>query len=316
MKVSDRCTILRKGKWIATVNTADTDPGKLAEMMVGHHVSFGVDKTPAKPKEDVLTVSGLSVKNPVSKRLSVKDVSFHVRSGEIVTIAGIDGNGQDELVGALTGLEPAEKGTLTLSGHDISKASIRQRIADGMSHIPADRHKYGLVLDFTMEENTVLERYRDPEFRSKGGWIRFRNRHAYAEKIAEKYDVRSAYGVSSSARSMSGGNQQKLIAGRELEKQHSLLVAVQPVRGLDVGAISFLHQQMVKDRDEGKAILVVSLELDEVLSLSDRILVLYGGEIVGEFLPQKTSAEELGLYMAGAKRMTKEEMLAVEKEEA
>ncbi len=252
----------------------------------------------------MLEVEGLTVPSKGHKRNAVNDVSFTVRAGEIVCIAGIDGNGQSELVYGLTGLEKCSGGKVTLCGHDISHASIRRR-GGNMSHIPEDRHKHGLVLDFTLEQNMVLQRFREPSFQHlhfiKQGAVR-----EYAEKLIEQYDVRSGQGPITVARSMSGGNQQKAIIAREVDREKPLIVAVQPTRGLDVGAIEYIHSQLVAERDKGRAVLLVSLELDEVMSLSDRILVMYEGEIVGELDPKATTVQELGLYMAGAKRMTKE----------
>lgn len=301
MAVADRCSVLRKGKYIGTVNVADTTKEELSTMMVGHAVKFAVDKDEAQPKEELLDVKGLCVRDKIHKKEAVKDVSFTVHSGEIVCIAGIDGNGQSELVYAITGLEPVEKGTIVLNGEDITKKNIRHRNTHGMSHIPEDRHKHGLVLDYSLEQNMVLQRYFEPQFQ-KGGFIKFDEVRKYAEGLIDKFDVRSGQGPITKARSMSGGNQQKAIVARELDRPHNLLVAVQPTRGLDVGAIEYIHAQIVKDRDEGAGVLLVSLELDEVMNLSDRILVMYEGEIVGELDPKKTTVQELGLYMAGAKR--------------
>ena len=233
---------------------------------------------------------------------AVKNVSFTVRAGEIVCIAGIDGNGQTELIYGLTGLEPLESGKITLCGQDITHAPIRQRSVLGMSHIPEDRHKHGLVLDYTLEDNMVLQRYFEPQFVTKAGFLKRKAIREYANRLIEQYDVRSGQGPVTVARSMSGGNQQKAIIAREIDKDPELLIAVQPTRGLDVGAIEYIHKQIVAQRDAGKAVLLVSLELDEVMSLSDRILVIYEGEIVGELDPKTTTAEEMGLYMAGAKR--------------
>ena len=239
------------------------------------------------------------------KNDAVKDVSLEVRKGEIVCLAGIDGNGQTEFIYGLTGLEKATSGRITLCGRDISNASIRKRSQAGMSHIPEDRHKHGLVLGYTLEQNLVLQKYLEPRFQNHG-FIKFDEVRKYAEKLIEDYDVRSGQGPITIARSMSGGNQQKAIIARELDRDEPLIVAVQPTRGLDVGAIEHIHKQLIAERDKGKAVLLVSLELDEVLGLSDRILVLYEGEIVGELDPKKTDAQELGLYMSGAKRMGKE----------
>lgn len=393
--VADRCSVLRKGKYIGTVNVADTTKEELSKMMVGRDVKFAVDKDDAQPKGEILKVENLCVESKIHKKLAVKDVSFTVHSGEIVCIAGIDGNGQTELVYGLTGLEKLApnideteerkidvpvwtklknvdkkeraklfftqsgefiryffvklgfkiwdwmkkvgegiaskcvalwnklvfvfdknkresidvnadvKGRVYLCGQDITKASIRKRSKTGMSHIPEDRHKHGLVLDYSLEQNMVLQRYWEKDFQA-GGFIKKKSVRKYSDNLIAQYDVRSGQGSVTKVRSMSGGNQQKAIVARELDRPHNLLVAVQPTRGLDVGAIEYIHSQIVKDRDEGAGVLLVSLELDEVMNLSDRILVMYEGEIVGELDPKKTTVQELGLYMAGAKRDAKE----------
>ena len=305
MAVSDRVTVLRKGKYVGTVDTKDTNKQELSNMMVGRPVQLEIEKEEARPKETVLAVKGLTVPSKLHKNDAVKDVSFDVHKGEILCIAGIDGNGQTELVYGLTGLEKASAGSISLCGHDISKASIRKRSKTGMSHIPEDRHKHGLVLGYTLEQNMVLQKYKEPQFQNHG-FIKFDEVRSYADRLIEEYDVRSGQGPITIARSMSGGNQQKAIIARELDRDEPLIVAVQPTRGLDVGAIERVHKELVRERDEGKAILLVSLELDEVLGLSDRILVMYEGEIVAEIDPKKTTPEELGLYMAGAKRQGKE----------
>ena len=303
MEVSDRVTVLRKGRYIGTVNTADTNKQELSNMMVGRPVQLEVKKTPAQPKEEILRVEDMCVASHTHKRNAVNHVNFSVRAGEIVCIAGIDGNGQTELIHGLTGLDKST-GKITLCSHDISHCSIHQR-STNMSHIPEDRHKHGLILDFTLEDNLVLQRFREPQFQH-AGFIKRDAVRAYAENLIERFDVRSGQGPVTIARSMSGGNQQKAIIARELDREKPLIVAVQPTRGLDVGAIEYIHSQLVAQRDEGKAVLLVSLELEEVMSLSDRILVLYEGEIVGEFDPKEITVQELGLYMAGAKRMGKE----------
>ena len=302
MAVADRCSVLRKGKYIGTVETANTTMEELSAMMVGRSVSFHVDKKPAEPGEVVLEVEGMTMASKLHKNNAVKNVSLKVRAGEIVCIAGIDGNGQTELIYGLTGLEPLESGKITLCGQDITRAPIRQRSLLGMSHIPEDRHKHGLVLDYTLEDNMVLQRYFEPQFVSKAGFLKRKAIREYANRLIEQYDVRSGQGPVTVARSMSGGNQQKAIIAREIDKDPELLIAVQPTRGLDVGAIEYIHKQIVAQRDAGKAVLLVSLELDEVMDVPDRILVMYEGEIVGELDPKKTTQEELGLYMAGAKR--------------
>ena len=296
MEAADRCTVLRKGKYIGTVNIKDTNKEELSRMMVGVH------KEEAKPGDVILNVEGMTVASKVHHNNAVKNVSFQVRAGEIVCIAGIDGNGQTELVYGLTGLEPLKEGKITLGGRDITHASIRDRNTHGMSHIPEDRHKHGLVLDYSLEYNMILQRYFEPQFVSGAGFLKRKNIREYSDKLIEQYDVRSGQGSITTARSMSGGNQQKAIVAREIDKDPELLVAVQPTRGLDVGAIEYIHKQLVAVRDAGHAVLLVSLELDEVMSVSDRILVMYEGEIVGELDPKKTTVEELGLYMAGAKK--------------
>ena len=311
MAVADRCSVLRKGKYIGTVDIKETNKAELSRMMVGRDVKFAVDKEPARPGEEILRVENMTVASRQHANNAVKDVSFSVRRGEIVCIAGIDGNGQSELVFGITGLEPLAGGKLYLKGKDITRMPIRQRSIAGMSHIPEDRHKHGLVLDYTLEDNMVLQRYFEPRFTRKG-FLRRGNIREYAEKLIDQYDVRSGQGPITTARSMSGGNQQKAIVAREIDKAPELLVAVQPTRGLDVGAIEYIHQQIVAQRDAGKAVLLVSLELDEVMNVSDRILVMYEGEIVGEFDPKEVTVEELGLYMAGAKRQDAQEQTTQE----
>ena len=303
MAVADRCTVLRKGKCVGTVDIKDTSKQELSNMMVGRPVQLEVEKGPAHPGEVILDVKGLTVHSKSSKKNAVHNVSFQARAGEIVCIAGIDGNGQTELVYGLTGLEKVSGGSITLCGQDITKYSVHKRNQAGLSHIPEDRHKHGLVLDDTLENNIVLQSFRDKRFQSRG-FIKRDAVREYANKIIDQYDVRSGQGPVTVARSMSGGNQQKAIVGRELDRENPLLIAVQPTRGLDVGAIEYIHKQLVAQRDAGKAVLLVSLELEEVMSVSDRILVMYEGEIVGELDPKSTTPQELGLYMAGAKRNT------------
>lgn len=305
MEVADRCSVLRKGKYIGTVDIKDATPESLSSMMVGRDVNFKVEKSEAEPREEVLHIEKLNVMCDLHDKLGVKDVSFSVKAGEIVCIAGIDGNGQRELVYGITGLRKAVSGKILLEGKDVTNLSIRERNVSGISHIPEDRHKHGLVLDYSLEDNIVLQRYFEPEFSGKGplGFLKRKNIRKYAEKLIDEYDIRSGQGAITMARSMSGGNQQKAIIAREVDNESKLLVAVQPTRGLDVGAIENIHKQLVKHRDAGNAVLLVSFELDEVMNVSDRILVMYEGEIVGEFNPKNVTVEELGLYMAGAKRM-------------
>ena len=300
MAVADRVTVLRKGRYVGTVNTADTNKQELSNMMVGRPVQLEVTKEPAKPAEPVLRIRHMSVPSHQAKKDAVHDVSLEVRAGEIVCIAGIDGNGQTEFVHGLTGLDKISAGTVELCGQNITHASIRRK-GEHMSHIPEDRHKHGLVLDFTLEQNMVLQRYLEPDFQ-KAGFIKSKAVRSYAQQLIEQYDVRSGQGPVTVARSMSGGNQQKAIIAREVDRDKELIVAVQPTRGLDVGAIEYIHSQLVAERDRGKAVLLISLELDEVMSLSDRILVMYEGQIVGQLNPKTTTVAELGLYMSGAKR--------------
>ncbi len=305
MEVADRVTVLRRGKCIGTVNVADTTKEELSRMMVGRDVQLVVDKQDHEPGETILEVDHLTVASKVHKNNAVKDVSFNVRAGEIVCVAGIDGNGQTELVYGVTGLEPVVDGKVIMCGDDVTKASIRHR-SKYMSHIPEDRQKHGLVLDYPLEYNMILERYYEPQFTTKHGFLKKKEIRAYADRLIKQFDVRSGEGAISITRTMSGGNQQKAIISRELDKNHRLLVAVQPTRGLDVGAIEYIHKELVECRNRGDAVLLVSLELDEVMNLSDRILVMYEGEFVAELDPKKTTTEELGLYMAGAKRMEME----------
>ena len=301
MAAADRCTVLRKGRCVGTVDISATTKEELSEMMVGREVKFEVDKSPAVPGETVLRAEGLRVRSRLHKKDAVRGVSLDVRAGEIVCIAGIDGNGQTELVNALTGLERLDAGRIFLCGEDVTHKSIRYKNTHGISHIPEDRHKHGLILDYTLGQNLVLQRYFEPQFQ-RYGFIRSDEVKEYADRLIDQYDVRAGQGDATAVRSMSGGNQQKAIIARELDRRHRLLIAVQPTRGLDVGAIEYIHRQIVRSRDEGAAVLLVSLELDEVMNVSDRILVMYEGEITGELDPKRTTVKELGLYMSGAKR--------------
>lgn len=303
METADRCSVLRKGKYVGTVNVNEVTKEKLTSMMVGRNVQFNVDKKPVKCGDAVLQVENMVMASRYHKMNAVKGVSFSVYAGETVCIAGIDGNGQSELIYGLTGIDKPSGGKILLNGMDISKANIRKRSVAGMSCIPEDRHKYGLVLDFPLEDNLILHEYYKEPFNKKG-FIDRQAERKYADNLIEKFDVRSGQGAATPARSMSGGNQQKAIIAREISKDDDLLIAVHPTRGLDVAAIEYIHNQIINQRNNGKAVLLVSFELDEVLDLADRILVMFQGEIVGELDPQKTTAEELGLYMAGAKRDT------------
>ena len=353
MEVSDRVTVLRKGRCLGTLNTKDTDVNELSRLMVGRDVKLVTDKKPSTPGKPILEVNNLVVHDKEKKKDLIKNISFKVRQGEVVCVAGIEGNGQTDLVYALTGLSKIKSGEAIL--HDVpianympkdvkkkikaekkiikqckkdgteippsevpqaidvhlEKLTIREKSTCGISHIPEDRQKYGLALDFNLKDNLVLQRYFAKEFQA-GGFIKERAKEEYAYRLIEQYDIRSSLGPKTTVRSMSGGNQQKAIIARELDRDSSLLIAVQPTRGLDVGAIEYIHKQIIKHRDENAAVLLISLELDEVMNLSDRILVMYNGEIVGEFDPKKTNVNELGLYMSGAKRMTKEEIQQIE----
>lgn len=302
MAVCDRVTVLRKGKYIATVNTKDVTKQELSEMMVGRPVQLTVQKEKASPAEVILKLENVTVPSKNNKnKNSVNGVSLSLHAGEILCIAGIDGNGQTQLVNAIAGLDKVSEGKIFLCGKDITKLSIKQRNDCGVSHIPEDRHKHGLILDFPLKDNIVLQKFSQPEFQ-KAGFINNAAVRDYADRIISEYDVRSGEGADTVTRAMSGGNQQKAVIGRELDRNMPLIIAVQPTRGLDVGAIEYIHAQLVKKRDEGKAVLLVSLELDEVLSVSDRILVMYEGEITGEFNPDTVTVSELGLYMAGTKK--------------
>lgn len=295
--VADRCTVIRRGKSIGTVDVATSTEQSLAEMMVGRHVSFTVDKTKSTPGDLVLKINSISVKSN-RNILGLKNFSLEVRAGEILGIAGVEGNGQSELVESITGLRKVESGEILLNGDNITNIPIRQRIQKGIGHIPEDRQKRGLVLDYKVEDNMVLEVYNKPPF-SKNGLINRSAIKKYSDSIISKYDVRSGEGSASIARGLSGGNQQKAIIGRELEQEPILLIAVQPTRGLDVGSIEYIHKRLIEHRDRGNAVLLVSLELDEVLQLSDRIAIVNNGELVGIVNSDETNENEVGLMMAG-----------------
>lgn len=303
---ADRCTVIRRGRYIGTVDVKTTSEAEMAKMMVGREVSFKVNKKPAKPGDVVLDIKNLSVKNN-KKVLGLKDFSIDVRAGEIVGIAGVEGNGQSELIEAITGLRKSESGTINFKNKDITRESIRNRINSGIAHIPEDRHKRGLVLDYTIEENMVLEVYDKKPFSNKG-LLNKKEIKKYAEKIIDEFDVRSGEGAESIARSLSGGNQQKAIIGREIELNPELLIAAQPTRGLDVGSIEYIHKRLVEQRGSGKAVLLVSLELDEILNVSDRIAIINNGELIGVVNADETNENEVGLMMAGIKGGEKHEV--------
>lgn len=299
-QVSDECTVLRRGNYIGTVDVKETSEKQMAEMMVGRSVNFNIEKKEADVKEVVLDIQNLNVKNAKGV-LGVKDFSLQVHAGEIVGVAGIDGNGQTELVYALTGLSKIESGKIILNGNDISHDSIKARCQKGMGHIPEDRHKHGLILDFPLKENFIIHAYNEEPF-AKYGIMKPSAIDQYADELIEEFDVRSGEGKESLTRSMSGGNQQKAIIAREIKRSPNLLIVVQPTRGLDVGAIEYIHKRIVAERDKGKAILLISLELDEVLDLSDRIAVIFDGQRMGLMNAKDTNENELGLMMSGSSR--------------
>jgi general nucleoside transport system ATP-binding protein len=295
LEIADRVTVLRRGKKIDTVPTEGATEESLARLMVGRDVLLRVEKPPGKPGEPVLEVSDLHVRDD---RLleAVRGATLEVRAGEIVALAGVDGNGQTELVEAITGLRAPESGTVTVAGRDVTGLGARVAGQAGVAHIAEDRHRRGLVLPFSLAENLALREYRSPEL-SNRGWLRIRNILGRARRLIKEFDVRGGK-ETSLALSLSGGNQQKVCIARELAANPKLLVAHQPTRGLDVGAIEFVHRRLIAERDNGRGILLVSLESEEVRSLADRIVVIYEGQIVGEFPPDATE-EELGIAMTG-----------------
>lgn len=297
MQVCDRCTVIRKGKGIGTVNVSETNVTELASLMVGREVSFTTEKKPADPSNVVLEINNLNVKDTRNVKI-VKDLNLEVRAGEIVGIAGVDGNGQTELIEAITGLTKSQSGKIKVNGKNITNFKPRKVTESGVGHIPQDRHKYGLVLDFPVAENIVLQTYYQKPF-SKNKVLNFKDIYRKAQELIDEYDVRTP-SVYTKARSLSGGNQQKAIISREIDRSPDLLIAAQPTRGLDVGAIEFIHNKLVQERDKGKAVLLVSFELDEVLDVSDRIAVMFDGKVVANVKPEETNEQELGLLMAGS----------------
>jgi len=300
--VADRCTVLRRGRCVGTVPVASTTEEQMAEMMVGREVNFHVEKGAAAPKDVLLRIRDLDVKNSKGL-LGVKKLSLEVRVGEILGLCGIDGNGQTELIQAITGLAKAESGHIFLREKEITNLPIRERLDLGLGHIPEDRHRHGLVLDFNLDENLVLHNYMQRPFASWG----VLNKKAIkdnAARLIEEFDVRSGQGAATPARSMSGGNQQKAIVAREIDRSPDVFIVAQPTRGLDVGAIEYIHKRIVAERDKGKAILLASLELDEIMDVSDRIAVIHEGEIVGIVQAAQTDENELGLMMSGSLRKT------------
>jgi ABC-type uncharacterized transport system ATPase subunit len=300
MEVCDRVTVIRKGKGIGTLNVKDTNPTELASLMVGRDVVFKTEKNEAAPKHPVLEITGLTVKDNRGVE-AVRNLHLTVKAGEIVGIAGVDGNGQSELIEAITGLRKSESGKILLNGKEIQNLPPRKVTETGVGHIPQDRHKHGLVLDFPIGENMVLQTYYKKPY-SNRGVINFNKVYEKAKSLIEEFDVRTP-SVYTPARALSGGNQQKAIIGREVDRDPDLLIAAQPTRGLDVGAIEFIHKRLIEHRDHGKAVLLISFELDEIMNVSDRIAVIYEGQIVAVLNPKETTEQELGLLMAGSKKM-------------
>jgi ABC-type uncharacterized transport system ATPase subunit len=298
LEIADRISVLRRGKLIETIPREGATEAGLARSMVGREVLLRVEKRPTQAGDPLLHVEGLVVRDDRGLE-AVRGVSFQVHASEIVGIAGVDGNGQSELIDALTGLRHPESGSIRIGGEELRRATAREALDAGMGHIPEDRQRRGLVLEFNLAENLVLHDYGKEPF-SRLGWINPRNWFRWARGLLQEFDVRGG-GPTTRGASLSGGNQQKVVIAREVSRDPSVLIAAQPTRGLDVGAIEFVHRRLVEQRDAGKAVLLVSLELEEIVSLSDRILVLYEGRIVAEF-PPDVSEEELGIAMIGGRR--------------
>jgi simple sugar transport system ATP-binding protein len=295
---ADRCTVLRRGKYIDTVSVAKVDEQELAEKMVGRSVNFRIEKKPPRAGDIVLKIENLTV---IGSRgvPAVRDFSLELRAGEVVGIAGVDGNGQSELVAAITGLLPIKSGAVYLKGKNIVHESIRRRNTSGMGHVPEDRHKHGLVLDFRMDENFILKSFRDPPYSNFLGFLQFPKITKHAEDLIKEFDIRSGNGPVTPAKSMSGGNQQKVIIAREIDLSPDVLIVSQPTRGLDVGAIEYIHQRIIAERDKGRAVLLVSFELDEILSLCDRIAAISKGSISGMVEAEKADERQIGAMMGG-----------------
>jgi len=300
MQVADRCTVIRRGRYIGTVEVDETvNEDSLAEMMVGREVNFDAEYSKADPQQVVLDVQNLVVKDSRGLKV-VEGLDLQIRAGEVLGIAGIDGNGQTELIEAISGLKKPESGKVLLNGKDVTGHTPRKMTEAGIGHIPQDRHKHGLVLDYSIRDNMVLQTYYKEPF-SKRGLMNYKAVAEKAKALIEKFDVRTP-SIDVPARALSGGNQQKAIIAREVDRSPDLLIAAQPTRGLDVGAIEFIHEQLIKEREKGRAVLLISFELDEILHVSDRIAVLYEGKIVGIRDPKETTEQELGFLMAGGQR--------------
>lgn len=297
--VADRFSVLRRGKYIDTKEVASTTEEEMAEMMVGRQVSFETEKSPANVGDVVLEIKNFTIEGNKGNDV-VKNVSLNVHAGEIHGIVGIEGNGQTDLVYGITGLANSKSGQVILNGEDVTKESIKKRLEKGIGHIPEDRHKHGLVLEFSLEDNLVLHNYNEAPY-AKSGFINKSAIRENATRLINEYDIRSSKGEESITRQMSGGNQQKAIIAREVDLSPSVLLAVQPTRGLDIGAIEGIHKKLIEERDNGKAVLLVSLEIDEVLDICDRISIMYDGKITGEVIPSETDENEIGLYMSGSK---------------
>lgn len=295
---AQRCTVLRRGKSIGTINVSDSDENTLAQMMVGRVVNLHIDKKKAVPGKTVLQLENLSVLGSRGSE-AVSNFSLEVRSGEIVGIAGVDGNGQSELAQAITGLLPVRSGRILLNGKDITRESIRRRKESGLGNVPEDRHKYGLILDFRLDENLIINNYRSLPYSNSIGFLQFDTIKNYAEKMIDQFDIRAGKGSATIAKSMSGGNQQKVIIARELDSSPDLLIIAQPTRGLDVGAIEYIHRRIVLERDKGRAVILISFELDEILALCDRIVAMSKGTVVGIMDAENTDERQIGKMMAG-----------------
>ena len=300
-KVADRCAVLRRGKLITVRDVADVDTREMASLMVGHEVELKLEKTPARFGKEILSVKNLTVQNE-DKFDVVKNVSFSIHEGEIFAIAGVSGNGQTEIADAIAGLLPVSSGSISVAGEEITHQSVRKRTRSGLfSYIPEDRQNVGLILDFRLDEDLGLRRYYREPFSHRHVLSRKQFRQ-YGDQLIDKYDIRSAEGNETIVRSMSGGNQQKAIVGREIEENSPLILFVQPTRGLDIGAIDRIHRQILEEREKGKAILLVSLELDEVMQLADTIGVIYGGQLNKIASASEFTTAEVGEYMMGVKK--------------
>jgi simple sugar transport system ATP-binding protein len=295
---ADRCTVLRRGRYIGTVKVKDSTEQQLAEMMVGREVNFNVDKKPAQPGKTVLKIDNLTVIG--AKGIpAVSELSLEVRSGEIVGVAGVDGNGQSELIAAISGLLPVKSGTITLNGKDVSRWTIRNRNEGGIGLVPEDRHKHGLVLDFRIDENFILKSFGKKPYSNSVGFLQFPVIADHAVKLIKEFDIRAGNGPATLAKGMSGGNQQKAVIAREIDLSPDLLIVAQPTRGLDVGAIEYIHKRIVEERDKGRAVLLVSFELDEILALCDRIAAVSKGRVVGVVPAAEADERKIGAMMAG-----------------